>query len=157
MKHTHTTLMRDRDPDAIASPYSDGPIRAPDDLYVSPDVRVEFVRFTGPASVAYSDDSAIIMRFVDAESGAAVTNKTRASIEIMSPDDADAWTEVGPWSDDGGDYVILLGRTYRVLSPDRTPLFRLSPPYPRRELARVEARHAMSYCPRIHRMLLGDE
>ena len=152
--------MRDRDPDAVASSYPDGPIRAPDDLYVSPDVRVAFLRFAGPASAAYSDDNAVVMRFVDAESGAPAThNTTRVSIEIMSPDDAgaEAWTEVGPWSDDGGDYVILLGRTYRVLSPDRTPLFRLCPPLPRRELARVEARHAMSYCPRIHRMLLGAE
>ncbi len=151
-----------------------GLIAAPKDLHVTPDVRVAFARFAGPVSAAYNDDNAVIMHFVDADTGerkagrSCVAARVRVEVAGAAGEEAPSWTELLPWTDDvveeggcGSEYLIMLGRTYRVLSLDEAslwmPLFELHPPYPCRELIRVAARQARSYCPRVHRMLLGDE
>ena len=60
--------MRDRDAVTL---HPSGHIESPGDLHVSPDVRVAFSRFAGLTSAAYSDDNAILMKLVDAETGEA--------------------------------------------------------------------------------------
>ena len=151
--------MCDRD---VVTSYPTGHISSPDDLHVSPGVRVAFAPF-GQPSARYSADNAIVMRFVDAATGSAVPAPSPPPVRIEVEDEGEgAWTELRPRAmkdvaERGSrEYLIELGRAYRALSSDGTPLFELRPPHPRRELARV-VRHAASYSPRVQRLMREEE
>ena len=152
--------MCDRD---VVTSYPTGHISSPDDLHVSPGVRVAFAPF-GQPSARYSADNAIVMRFVDAATGSAVPAPLPPPVRIEAEDEG-AWTELRPRAmkdvaERGSrEYLIELGRAYRALSSDGTPLFELRPPpprHPRRELVRV-VRHAASYGPRAQRLMREEE
>ena len=144
------------DRDVVVS-YPTGHIRSPDDLHVSPGVRVAFAQ----PSARYSADNAMVMRFVDAVTGSAVPAPVPPPVRIEVEDEG-AWTELRPRAmkdvaERGSrEYLIELGRAYRALSSDGTPLFELRPPHPRRELVRV-VRHAASYGPRVQRHMFREE
>ena len=156
--------MRDRDAVTL---HPSGHIESPGDLHVSPDVRVAFSRFAGLTSAAYSDDNAILMKLVDAETGEAFAAGAppphgegalalRVEVSTGGADGAEDWSELLPWSDEGDEYLVMIGRRYRIMSPGG-PLFELHPPHPCRELVRVVMRNPRSFCPRLHRMRLGEE
>ena len=141
--------------DAVKLYPATGYVLAPPDLFVSPEVRVVFARYAAPP-MAYNNDNMVLMGFVDAESGAPASPPPDIRVEVASH--GQTWTEVRRWTEsDKSEYMIVLGRSYRVLSSDLTPLFELQPPLPNHEILRVGARHVRSYCPRMRRMLLGEE
>ena len=138
---------------------STGHLEFPNDLYVSPEVRVTFARVSEVCEdlVAYDDTNAIAMRFVDASTGEASTSPVPVRVLVSSANDSRV-IEVHPWIEGGGDYLLILGRTYRVVRGDGDDdlVFEMQAPF-WRDVVHISNRRPSSYTIRIQRMLLGEE
>ena len=137
-----------------------GHLEFPKDLYVSPEVQVTFVRVSDVCKdlVAYDDTNAIAMRFVDASTGEAPTSPAPVRVMVSSEKDV-RFIEVQPWIEGGSDYLLILGRTYRVVRGDKDDndlVFEMEAPF-WRDVVHVTNRRPSSYTIRIQRMLLGEE
>ena len=135
----------------------------PDDLYVSPNVRVEFAGMPDHGStMSYSDENTIVMRLVPARSVASPPairvmcllpgREDRESLDRY--DDRSTWMEVQTWS--SLEYILVLGRVYHVVDGRDAFIFDVRPPA-LKDLAVVCRRGIDSYALSLHRMMLGGE
>ena len=128
----------------------------PKDIYAAAGVRVVFSDAHEIVGVsltsAYNHDNAFAMRFVpddDTSSAAAVR------VQQKVPDNDGEWTDVAQWVDGEHDYVLLVGRHYRVVSEEDV-VFEVCPPRTA-DVTEVICRSVKSFDVRLHKMLLGQE